>query len=201
MSTGSPATAPPVPVLYFAALPQLHPANNIGVSLLHSFAPNAAVRLAGAATTASRTISVSWRPRDGRRSEEARTCILDWSGCLGVWSNSPDTITAAVPEQDRTEYAAIAVMALLVHHLEGAEVVGTLAIGSGGDYNLLVKKKTRFQVEVSGIEVDLLGHETRKRVRKKSAQVLKRRKKGFVSVTTFDHQAQGVLSHLRFVWK
>ncbi|HYH67257.1 MAG TPA: hypothetical protein VD866_21350, partial [Urbifossiella sp.] len=89
---------------------------------------------------------------------------------------------------DTTEMAAVAVMALLVSHLEGGVVERVLQIGSGGDYYVLTASgKDRDQVEVSGVREDADGAETRRRTRKKADQVLSQVRRGFVSVTAFSH--------------
>ncbi len=106
------------------------------------------------------------------------------------WANLPDHVDdcewvrSRRNEQDITEDAAIGVMLLLIHELEGGVLTEVLRIGSGGDY--LVKLSGRsepVQVEVSGIKTGTAG-EASSRLSKKSRQI---RGAGFVSVTSFQH--------------
>jgi hypothetical protein len=118
------------------------------------------------------------------------------------WADLPDhldrceEIASILNEQRITEDAAIGVMLLLIHELEGAVLDDVLEIGKGGDY--LVKLSDRsepVQVEVSGIRIGTAG-EASTRLGKKRGQV---RGAGFVSVTTFQQGRTGVAySYLHF---
>jgi len=95
-------------------------------------------------------------------------------------------VSKTVNENDLTEKAAIAVMALLIHELEGVTIQEVLPIGSGGDYAIrLGTGGPPFQVEVSGIRIDPQGWESSSRLTKKLGQVLSVCACGYASVTTF----------------
>jgi hypothetical protein len=100
-----------------------------------------------------------------------------------------------------TEQAAVAVMALLVHDLEGGIIQRVLQIGSGGDYLVLTRRARKpDQVEVSGVQEDTDGSAAKRRLGEKTDQVLTHCKVGFASVTTFAHsQPPTAHSYLHFV--
>jgi hypothetical protein len=102
-----------------------------------------------------------------------------------------------------TEDAAIAVMALLIHELEGVTVEEVYPIGSGPDYLVTLKGKGGdLSVEVSGIRVDGTGSESSSRLTKKRNQLLAKKTAGFVSITTFQRLKAGILhSYLNYVVK
>jgi hypothetical protein len=76
-----------------------------------------------------------------------------------------------------TEQAAIAVMALLIHDLEGGVLQRVVPIGGGGDYFVVPRgAKKRDQVEVSGIREDGRGSTAKRRLVEKADQVLTHRK-------------------------
>jgi hypothetical protein len=107
----------------------------------------------------------------------------------------------AVSEHDLTEFAAIGVMALLIHDLEGGVLQNVLPIGSGGDYLVIPREaESPIQVEVSGIQVDLNGADSRSRLSRKSTQVLSHSTVGYASVTTFSHPTGPIVhSYLHYV--
>ena len=197
MSTGSPTTTPATPVLKLSSLLERHPGDP-GVSLLHLFGPCAPMRLTAADGETARRVTVRWTPRDRRRNEQTRPFIIDWTNCPQIWGHAAASRTDLASPNTVTEFAAIAVMGLLIHELETAVVEEVLPIGSGGDYNVRVGRKS-FQVEASGVKADTTGHETAKRILQKSRQVLKRQKQAFAFVTTFEYKAIGVYSQLLFV--
>jgi hypothetical protein len=120
------------------------------------------------------------------------------------WGELPDHVddceqlrTFRLNEQDITEKAAIGIMVLLIHELEGAVLRKVLQIGEGGDYLVkLAGYSDHIQVEVSGIRIGTVGVASA-RVVQKRGQV---RGAGFVSVTTFQHGQGGAAhSYLHFV--
>src|SRR5439155_11293190 len=81
------------------------------------------------------------------------TLGIGWSGMPNVadeWTRLRHTQNATTI----TEWAAIGVMALLLHDLEGCVLQTVLPIGSGGDYLILTNGRHPKQVEVSGIDFD-----------------------------------------------
>jgi hypothetical protein len=104
-------------------------------------------------------------------------------------------------DQGITERAAIVVVALLVHELEGVTLLEVLQVGSGGDYAGAYRRgRVRLQVEVSGIRADLTGEVMRSRLAEKRAQVLTRSTRGYASVTTFQWTGgDTVHSYLHYV--
>lgn len=200
MSAGTPATAPAAgPVLHLSSLQQRHPGDP-GVSLLHFYGPCAPMRLAASEGETARPVAVRWAPRDRRRNEQPRQFVIDWADCPGIWGHEAASRTDLASPKTVTEFAAIAVMGLLIHELETAVVEEVLPVGSGGDYNVRVGRQV-FQVEVSGITRDDSGKETTDTVSDKKAQVLTHQQVGFVSVTTFAYRTSGVFSRLAFVRK
>ena len=84
------------------------------------------------------------------RWEEIRE--IGWSG-LTDHSDQCEEIARTLNQHDITEYAAIGVMFLLIHELEGAVLTGVLPVGSGGDYLVALSDRPEpVQVEVSGIK-------------------------------------------------
>jgi hypothetical protein len=119
------------------------------------------------------------------------------------WANLPDhvgdceRVRIRLNDHDITEQAAIGVMLLLIHELEGCVLTEVLRIGAGGDYLVSLSGHSEpVQVEVSGIKTGSRS-EASTRLGKKPGQV---RGAGFVSVTTFQHDRTGVAhSSLHFV--
>jgi hypothetical protein len=119
------------------------------------------------------------------------------------WANLPEhvadceRIRKRLNENDITEKAAIGIMLLLVHELEGAVLTDVLPLGAGGDY--LVRHSGHpepIQVEVSGIRIGSASQASR-RLGAKCGQI---RGPGFVSVTMFQHGRTGAAhSYLHFV--
>jgi len=125
------------------------------------------------------------------------------------WNDLPENLAAdgiiaqwrrAVPPQDITEQAAIAIMALLIHDLDQGEVLSALPIGSGGDYLVAIRGlKKPVQSESSGIRLDATGSESRQRLKGKMAQVVSKSRAGFAAVTTFSHGPECIVhSYLHF---
>jgi hypothetical protein len=127
--------------------------------------------------------------------------------CRIGWSNldrDRDLVCARIHyaknEHELTAEAAVAVAALLIHHLQGAVVETVLQIGSGGDYLVRLAQEVKpIQMEVSGILEDETGSLSRTRLTKKREQVLTNERVGFASVTAFSHGPERVVhSHLHF---
>jgi hypothetical protein len=148
--------------------------------------------------TMERTVAVDWLAQPGGGTPQTVTRVIGWNNLpdrrdkCTLW---PFTFNA----NDITEAAAIGVMALLIHDLEGAEIQRVLQIGSGGDYLLIVGSE-QIQVECSGIRSDPNGSASRSRLAQKCQQVLSNSRSGFASVTTFSHgPGEDVHSYLHFV--
>jgi hypothetical protein len=118
------------------------------------------------------------------------------------WANLPDQldrceqVPEVINEPQITQDAAVGVMFLLIHELEGIVSPTVLQIGSGGDYLVTLSgKRGQVQVEVSGVKSGKPGRASSRRG-EKLKQV---RGPGFVSVTTFQHGESGAAhSYLHF---
>lgn len=130
----------------------------------------------------------------GDRWEEVRE--IGWAG-LSDLRDRCEELSDILNELDITEHAAIGVMLLLVHELEGGVLTGVLQIGSGPDYSVnLSDRPEPVQVEVSGIRRGSAG-QVSSRLGEKRGQL---RGAGFVSVTTFQYGEDGAAhSYLHFV--
>ena len=185
------------PPLELDTLPGRHPL--VGAALLHSFAPPVIVRLCLDPTpqplgTMERKVEVDWLRRAGNVAATKGHRDIRWNGLQHVLSLICPQLLVTVNDRTLTEQAAVGVMALLVHELEGAELQSVLQIGSGGDYLVRVPGANSYiQVEVSGIRLDAGGNLSTTRLRQKSAQVLTHTRVGFASVTTYSHLAGGRL--------
>jgi hypothetical protein len=126
---------------------------------------------------------------------------VGWDGLARFAGDLAVQWARTVNSQTVTEQAAIGVMALLIHDLEGGVLQRVLPIGSGGDYFVLVRRARKpLQVETSGIREDLTGVASRSRLRQKSSQVLTHSQVGYASVTTFAHPAGPIVhSYLHYV--
>ena len=119
------------------------------------------------------------------------------------WADLPDDLDQCeecrgrLNENDITEHAAIGVMFLLIHELEGGVSTRSFRLAPGGDYLVsLPDRPEPVQVEVSGIKSGSAGQAS-SRLGEKCGQI---RGAGFVSVTTFQHGEDGVAhSYLHFV--
>jgi hypothetical protein len=130
----------------------------------------------------------------GDRWEEVRE--IGWAG-LSELVDRCERLSDVVNEHHITEFAAIGVMLLLIHELEGAVLTGVLRIGSGPDYLVnLSDRPEPVQVEVSGIKQGSAG-EASSRLGKRRERL---RGAGFVSVTTFQHgESEAAHSYLHFL--
>lgn len=181
------------PILELATLPARHPK----LELLNLFGAQLVLRL---------RLDPIRQPDDAQKREVMVDRIASTTGSVRQseirtigWSNLPKfsedyciRLMYTINERRITEDAAIAVMGLLIHELEGVRIETVLQIGSGGDYLVtLSKNKQWVQVEVSGIREDLAGHKAESRLAEKRTQVLEKSEAGYVSVTTFHRAANG----------
>jgi hypothetical protein len=148
-----------------------------------------------------REVVVDWITRPGTSPVVGVNREVGWSGLPA----STDLLCVQLPRtvnaHTLTEQAAVGVMALLIHALEGGVLQDVLPIGSGGDYFVISREANRpIQVEVSGIREDLNGAAARSRLSQKSAQVLSHSTVGYASVTTFAHPTGPIVhSYLHYV--
>jgi hypothetical protein len=193
-------------VLELATLPTAHP--RCGAALLLQCATSTIIRLSVDPTTLpagtmDRAVEVSWLARPGRDAATREDRKIGWAGLASYAGDAAVQWNIAVPPQDITEQAAIAVMALLLRDLAQGEILQVLQIGSGGDYLVRVGGlKKPIQAESSGIRTDSSGSQSRARLNQKKVQVLTHSRAGFAGVTTFAHpQGDIVHSYLHYVRK
>jgi hypothetical protein len=185
------------PVIEVATIDERHQCSalldSFGAKIIHRLAMAPVLLSPGVTKRAIQVDRIGPEPGSDRW-EEVRE--IGWSG-LSQLLDRCAKLPRAVNDQDITELAAIGVMLLLIHELEGGVLTGVLQIGAGGDYLVrLASRPDPVQVEVSGIKVGSAG-EASSRLGKKREQV---RGEGFVSVTTFRHGESGELhSYLHFV--
>lgn len=194
------------PVIELATLPARHP--KIGEPLLDLFGAQLVLRLSldpkrQPAGTRKREVTVDRiaSAAGGVRQTEIRE--IGWNGLPKFSEDYCIRATYTANEQRITEDAAIAIMSLLIHELEGVSIESVLPIGCGGDYfGKLRKNRSLVQIEASGIREDLVGNRAESRLTEKRAQVLEKSDSGYVSVTTFYRAANGgPHSFLHFVEK
>jgi len=190
------------PVIELDSLPSRHP--KTGAAFLKQCAAACVLRLSMDPTQLPAGIKVREIVVDRLTPGTAREPwqdlrLLGWGGTTGVSEDDCVRLSITFNERRITEDAALAIMALLIHELEGLTVERVLPIGSGGDYLLSMRRWGKpTQVEVSGIREDLSGRRSRSRLAEKREQV----PAGFASVTTFSRQgASGVHSYLHYVEK
>lgn len=190
-------------ILQLASLPVRQP--KIGMALLRAHAIAAVIRLSRDPTrcpdaTMSRAVAVEWIRKPGNDPASTVQREIGWDGVPDL-TNCCATFQLTWNEQDLTELAAIAVVALLIEDLEGGVLERVLPVGSGGDYLVLTRRARKLdQVEISGVREDANGRATRKRLLEKADQVLTHSKVGFASVTAFSHPpGANVRSCLHFV--
>jgi hypothetical protein len=152
------------------------------------------------AGTMSREVLVNWVRNPGKGSPVQVQRVIDWNAVPDAGTLC-DQYRLGLNDHALTEQAAIAVMALLIHDLEGGVLQRVVGLGGGGDYYVITPGSQKVdQVEVSGIREDAHGSEANKRLAKKTGQVLTHCKAGFVSVTTFAHSAVRIAhSYLHYV--
>jgi hypothetical protein len=176
------------PVIELASLPQRHP---IGDALLNQFGASVVLRLGVdpeqvPAGTLRRLVTVDRLspPTSGKPSQEVWE--ISWGGLPLYSEDYLIRVSRAVNEHTITEGAAIGVMALLIHELEGVTLEVVLPIGSGGDYfGSFRNGGPPFQVEVSGIRDEPTAGAAAARLAQKREQVLSKSPQGYASVTTF----------------
>lgn len=188
-------------VLELSSLPARHPL--AGEDLLWSFAPRVVLRLALDPTqqpigTLVRAVTVDWVPHPGTAAPRQSDRVIGWAGLKGIFERCHQVAVTTNPVTI-TEQAAIGVMALLVHELEGASLQRVLLIGDGPDYMVDVRHGP-VAIEVSGIREALTPGQAVQRLREKNDQLLRGYPSGFVSVTAFAHPPGRIVhSFLRFV--
>ena len=176
-------------VLELTSLPESHPM--CGAALLHQCGPSLILRLSIDPTRLandimSREVSVNWLATPGS-AKVIHKRTFSWVKVPVSWKDLVLQWAIGVSSQRQTEDAAIAV-AVLLHDLAHAEIVKVEPIGSGGDYLMqLAGSAEQIRVECSGVTRDPTGSKSRKCLKKKRRQVLKKCDAGFVSVTTFSH--------------
>ena len=147
------------------------------------------------AGTSERTVRVE------HRSDPTLVRVVSWAEVSQETLDECSRIGRTLGTNDLTEWAAIGMMDLLIHNLEGSSVLGVVEQGGGGDYWISFESgEPSAQIEVSGILDDPTGAAIRSRVREKREQLLKMRHSGFVSVTAFGYKGSSeILSVLDFV--
>jgi len=192
-------------VLELASLPQRHP---IGDMFLRRHGPDLIVRLSIDPVslppgTTTCDIRVDRQSRMSKGQSTQHLCVIGWNDLADCSREFCLHTHEGVPERDATEGAAIVVMALLIHELEGATVLKAIDIGDGGDYLIQFGDATdQSLVEVSGVRKDVTGVRSRSRLVEKKDQVLSKSPTSYASVTTFSHsKAQTPHSYLHFVEK
>jgi len=190
-------------VLELVSLPVCQP--RVGAALLRAHAIAAIIRLRLDPTqlptgTMSREVTVDWVQKQGNSAPVQVQRGIGWAGIPDA-DRACSQYRITLNDHDLTEQAAIAVMALLIHDLEGGVLQRVLPIGSGGDYLVVTRgAKKADQVEVSGIRDDATGYQSRTRLNQKTAQVLTKSRAGFASVTTFAHSKGSIVhGYLYFV--
>lgn len=194
------------PIIELATLPARHP--KIGEPWLDLLGAQLVLRLSldptrQPAGTRKREVTVDRIASTAGAVRQIEVREIGWDGLPKFSEDYCVRVSRTFNEQRITEDAAIAVMGLLIHELEGVTVESVLRIGSGGDYLIeLSKNEQSVQVEVSGIREDLVGNRAESRLSEKRAQVLMKSDSGYVSVTTFHYAATGgPHSFLHFVKK
>jgi hypothetical protein len=192
------------PVIELETLPVRHP--KTGSSLLKQCGAALVLRLSIDPTpvpknATTRPVSLDRISPSAVRArfEEVRT--IGWNGATGVSGDDCARLAVTFNAGRITEDAALAVMALLIHELEGLTVDVVLPIGSGADYILSMRKgEQNAHVEVSGIREDESGRRSTVRLAEKCEQMLAKCPAGFASVTTFKHRKVGIVhSYLHYV--
>jgi hypothetical protein len=193
--------------LELADLPTMHPL--CGDWFLHAFGPPAVFRLTidpirQPSGTMSRRVDVDWVTQPGCDLAVHLQRSISWANLKQAIPNL-GTLLIQCPigtnAQDLTEQAAIGVMALLIHDLEGVALRTVLQIGSGGDYVVQFQEgQAVTQVEVSGIRHAETASISEARLAQKREQVLKHSRTGYASVTTFSYPGGPIVhSYLHYV--
>jgi hypothetical protein len=148
-----------------------------------------------------RGVDVNWITRPGTKPAAQVHRDIGWSGLEDLLDKLCAQLPMTLNAQTLTEQAAVGIMTLLIHDLEGGVLQWVLPIGAGGDYLALPRgARNPIQVEVSGIRDDTSGNASRTRLAQKAAQVLTHSQIGYASVTTFSHSAGAIVhSYLHYV--
>jgi hypothetical protein len=195
----------PAPVLELATLPQRHP--RVGEALLDLFGAQAVLRMSIDPVrlprgVLQRDITVDRKGPSTGGEQATEVLKIGWGGLDSLSEDYCVRVSRTVSAHQITEHAAIAVMALLIHELEGLSICTVLPIGSGGDYLIRRGEEGLGQVEVSGVREDASGREAASRLAKKCEQVLSISRWGYASVTTFRRPpADDLHSYLHYVKK
>ncbi len=200
-----PSTPGSPPVIELASLPQRHP---VGDAILNLFGAQTVVRLGldpvrAPPRTLQRDVTVDRLSPPVPCTASVAALQIGWNGLPLFSEDYLLRVSRTANEHDITEKAAIGVMALLIHELEGVIVQEVLPIGSGGDYAICLKTgNAPCQVEVSGIRDEQQGGTAASRLREKLQQVLSQSDRGFASVTTFRWKGgNSAHSYLHYVEK
>ncbi len=194
---------PPGVTLELGSLPKIHPK----MAFLSCYGTSTIVRLSLdpiliPSGTMVRSVIVDWVARPGVGAAQDLTREITWTGAPDAITDGGIEWTNTKSSRVITEEAAIVVMALLLHDLEGAEIIKVLEIGSGGDYEVIIPGAGKLQAESSGIHSDPKGYESTQRLKEKCRQVLSNCSAGFASVTAFSHSpSQDVRCQLCYVTK
>ncbi len=192
---------PPGAPLELGSLPTIHPL----VSILYSCGTSTIVRLSldpptMPSDTMVRSVIVDWVSRSGTGALQELTREIAWTDVPKAITEEAKKWKKTKNSHDITEEAAIGVMALLLHDLEGAEILEVLQQGSGGDYLLDIPGVPDMQAESSGIHTDPMGYLSTQRMKEKCEQVLTKCSTGFACVAAFSHSpSQDVRCKLHYV--
>jgi hypothetical protein len=174
---------------------------------LDNFGPSTIFRLGvdpidlGAGVT-ERIITVDWRGRSAGGQSTLRTYRVAWNDLPQYNPDYLRRLRLCRNEHDRTETAALGIMALLIHEIDKLSLRTVVEIGSGTDYEAARgETDPGVQVEVRGIREAETLRIPRMRLKEKTAQALGKNPEALVSVTTFRYGAEGpahsFLHHVR----
>ena len=179
------------------------PANHPSVEILVGYGTSTICRLSIDPTelpaeTMACQVEVDWGPRAGGDRQKLSRWI-GWDGVPPILADARWRWSFTRNSKEITADAAVGVMAMLIHDLEGSKITTVLQIGSGGDYLVAIEDDLQLQIECSGIRVDSTGSRAKDRLKDKCDQVLSKADHGIASVTAFSHGAgQGVYSYLHY---
>ncbi len=184
-------------VLELSSLPRRHP--QVGRALLLS-GPDTVFRLTRGAYRpegpACEPVSINWVRRPGSVPPENLCKIIGWAELPNLESVVPQ-LAYTWNNHALAERAALLVMAILAHELEGEVIRSVIQIGGGPDYVF----QGGYDVEVSGINAAKSRRTAQNKLAQKKRQLLADCCAGYVSVTTFSYpnaDGPGVHSYLHF---
>jgi hypothetical protein len=189
---------PTGPILELSTLPHRHPV--VGAALLERCGPACVLRLGidpaqQPEGTLKRDVTIDHASAKTENTPVQKLRTIGWSELPHLTVDFCHRWSMAFNRNDITEDAAIAVMGLLIHALEGMTLERVSEIGSGCDYYARAAPNAkRVPLEVSGICEETSPGQARTRLKEKCDQLLGRNRAGYVSVTTFQH-ADGNLLH------